>query len=148
MRDMRVLIRRLAEQGITVVLSSHLLAEVEELCNRVAIVRKGRIVYEGAISDLKRGAGATYRLSTVDDERALAVCRAQRGIEDVRVQHGRICFVVEQDAAVAELSQALVEAGALIRVLSPETVTLEDLFFSLTEGAEVNGAPAHVGVMP
>src|SRR5438067_382904 len=47
MRDMRQLIRRLADEGITVVLSSHQLAEVEELCNRVAIVRAGRIVYEG-----------------------------------------------------------------------------------------------------
>ena len=59
MRDMRLLIRRLADQGMTVLLSSHLLAEVEELCNRVAIVRSGRIVYEGAIAELKRGAGAT-----------------------------------------------------------------------------------------
>jgi ABC-2 type transport system ATP-binding protein len=133
MRDMRRLIRRLADGGITVVLSSHLLAEVEELCNRVAIVRAGRIVYEGAIADLKRGAGASYRLSTVDDERAMAVCRAQRGIDDVRIVHGRIGFIAAEDAAVAELSQALVEAGALIRVLTPETVTLEDLFFSLTE---------------
>src|ERR1700716_2782750 len=46
MRDMRVLIRRLAGEGITIVLSSHLLPEVEELCNRVAIVQSGRIVYE------------------------------------------------------------------------------------------------------
>jgi ABC-2 type transport system ATP-binding protein len=142
MRDMRRLIRRLADGGITVVLSSHLLAEVEELCNRVAIVRAGRIVYEGAIADLKRGAGASYRLSTVDDERAMAVCRAQRGIDDVRIVHGRIGFIAAEDAAVAELSQALVEAGALIRVLTPETVTLEDLFFSLTEGGDgaSNGA--------
>src|SRR5579875_98247 len=57
MRDMRRLIRRLADERMTVVLSSHLLAEVEELCNRVAIVRQGRIVYEGEIAALKRGAG-------------------------------------------------------------------------------------------
>ncbi len=135
MRDMRVLIRRLADQGITVLLSSHLLAEVEELCNRVAIVRRGEIVYEGEIAALKRTAGATYRLSTTDDQRALAVCRAQAGIEDVREQHGRISFTAE-DGAVAELSQALIEAGALIRALAPQTITLEDLFFSLTEGDE------------
>jgi ABC-2 type transport system ATP-binding protein len=49
MRDMRELVRRLADEGITVLLSSHLLGEVEDLCNRVAIVRKGRIVYEGAL---------------------------------------------------------------------------------------------------
>jgi ABC-2 type transport system ATP-binding protein len=141
MRDMRLLIRRLADQGMTVMLSSHLLAEVEELCDRVAIVRAGKIVYEGAIADLKRSAGATYRLSTTDDERALAVCRAQPGVEDVRVVHGRIAFTAD-DAVVAELSQALVEAGALIRMLAPEHVTLEDLFFSLTEGDVVPAAEA------
>jgi ABC-2 type transport system ATP-binding protein len=132
MRDMRRLIRRLADEGITVVLSSHLLAEVEELCNKVAIVRAGRIVYEGAIAELKRSAGTTYRLATTDDDRALAVCRAQRGIRDVRVQHGKIAFAAD-DGAAGELSQALVEAGALIQMLSPQTATLEDLFFSLTE---------------
>ncbi len=141
MRDMRLLIRRLADQGMTVLLSSHLLAEVEELCNRVAIVRTGKIVYEGAIADLKRSAGATYRLSTTDDERALAVSRAQPGVEDVRVVHGRIAFTADE-AAVAELSQALVEAGALIRMLAPEHVTLEDLFFSLTEGDVAPSAEA------
>ncbi|HUJ35701.1 MAG TPA: ABC transporter ATP-binding protein [Solirubrobacteraceae bacterium] len=143
MRDMRLLIRRLADQGMTVLLSSHLLAEVEELCNRVAIVRTGRIVYEGAIADLKRGAGATYRLSSTDDARALAVCRAQPGIADVHVVHGRISFAADEPA-VAVLSQALVEAGALIHSLAPETVTLEDLFFSLTEGDGVvnGGVPA------
>jgi ABC-2 type transport system ATP-binding protein len=135
MRDMRILIRRLADQGMTVVLSSHLLAEVEELCTRVAIVRTGKIVYEGMISDLKRGAGTVYRLSTTDDERALAVCRAQPGIAEIRIEHERICFTADEPA-VAELSQALVEAGSLIRMLAPQTVTLEDLFFSLTEGAD------------
>jgi ABC-2 type transport system ATP-binding protein len=134
MRDMRLLIRRLADEGMTVLLSSHLLPEVEELCNRVAIVRSGKIVYEGAIADLKRGAGATYRLSTTDDERALAVARAQAGLTDVKVDsHGYISFSADA-AAAAELSQALIEAGALIKLLAPETVTLEDLFFSLTEG--------------
>jgi ABC-2 type transport system ATP-binding protein len=135
MRDMRILIRRLADEGITIVLSSHVLREVEEVCNRVAIVRSGRIVYEGEIADLKRAAGTTYSLATTDDQRALAVCRAQPGVGDVRVEKGRVCFTAE-DGAVAELSQALIEAGALIRELTPQTATLEDLFFSLVEGGE------------
>jgi ABC-2 type transport system ATP-binding protein len=134
MRDMRLLIRRLSGQGMTVLLSSHLLAEVEDVCNRVAIVRSGKIVYEGEIATLKRGAGTSYRLQTTDDDRALAVCRAQPGISDARRdEHGRITFTAD-DAAAAELSQALVEAGALIHALAPQTVTLEDLFFSFTEG--------------
>jgi ABC-2 type transport system ATP-binding protein len=126
---------------MTVMLSSHLLAEVEELCNRVAIVRKGSIVYEGLISELKRSAGTTYSLSTTDDDRALAVCRAQAGIDDVRVEHATIRFSADESTAAA-LSQALVEAGALIRALAPTTVTLEDLFFSLTEGP-VSEPPGH-----
>jgi ABC-2 type transport system ATP-binding protein len=132
MRDMRRLIRRLADGGMTVLLSSHLMPEVEELCNRVAIVRSGAIVYEGAIADLKRAAGATYRLRTTDDERALKICQAQPGITDVRADADAVAFGADEDA-VAELSVALVEAGALIRSLVPQTATLEDLFFSLTE---------------
>jgi ABC-2 type transport system ATP-binding protein len=149
MRDMRLLIRRLANEGMTVLLSSHLLAEVEELCNRVAIVRSGKIVYEGAIADLKRSAGASYRLSTTDDDRALAVCRAQPGVDDVRIVHGRISFTADE-RAVAELSQALIEAGALIQMVAPEHVTLEDLFFSLTEGDGVGNGnePAVVASSP
>jgi ABC-2 type transport system ATP-binding protein len=135
MRDMRLLIVRLAAQGMTVMLSSHLMNEVEEVCNRVAIVRTGKVVYEGEIAALKRGAGVSYRLTTTNDERALAVCQAQRGIGDVKLEHGAISFTAEPGAA-AELSRALVEAGALITAMGPETLTLEDLFFSLTEGAE------------
>jgi ABC-2 type transport system ATP-binding protein len=142
MRDMRLLIRRLADEGMTVLLSSHLMNEVEELCNRVAIVRSGRIVYEGEISELKRGASTAYRLETTDDERALAVCRAQAGIGDVSVVAGHITFNADEDA-VAPLSQALVESGALIRAMAPQTVTLEDLFFSFTEGDA--GAPPAAG---
>ena len=85
----------------------------------------------------------TYSVSTTDDERALAVCRAQPAISDVRVRDGRVCFTADH-AAVAELSQALVEAGALIVALTPQTASLEDLFFSLTEG-EAAGAPVPLG---
>jgi ABC-2 type transport system ATP-binding protein len=133
MRDMRRLIRGLSERGITVLLSSHLMNEVEELCNRVAIVHRGSIVYEGSISELKQEAGTTYRLRSTDDERALAVCTTQQGIRDVRLTPDGIRFTGEEDA-VGALSRALVEAGALILTLAPESASLEERFFSLTEG--------------
>jgi ABC-2 type transport system ATP-binding protein len=147
MRDMRLLIHSLAAQGMTVLLSSHLLTEVEDVCNRVAIVRSGRIVYEGDIAALKRGAGTRYWLSTTDDDRALPVCRAQPGIDDVRFEGGRISFTAEE-SAVSVLSQALVESGALIRAMAPQTVTLEDLFFSYTEGDGPAGAEPQVNGPP
>jgi ABC-2 type transport system ATP-binding protein len=140
MRDMRELIRRLAAQGMTVLLSSHLLAEVEELCNRVAIVRSGRIVYEGEIAQLKRSAGTTYRLRTTDNDRALAICEAQAGVSGLRSENGHIAFAAEEQV-VAGLSEALVRGGALILALAPETATLEHLFFSLTEEVESARAP-------
>src|SRR5436853_1040626 len=71
MRDMRVLIRRLSEHGITIVLSSHLLPEVEEVCDRVAIIRSGRVVYEGELDELRRQASSAYRLRTTDNARGL-----------------------------------------------------------------------------
>jgi ABC-2 type transport system ATP-binding protein len=141
MRDMRALVARLSLAGTTVLLSSHLLAEVEELCNRVAIVRTGRIVFEGALDDLKRTAGGEWRLRTTDDERAVAVCRAQRGIEHIRPEPLEIRFEGTEDAAAA-LSVALVEAGLAIRALAPHTASLEDLFFRLTEDAPPAGDPA------
>jgi ABC-2 type transport system ATP-binding protein len=146
MRDMRLLVRRLADSGMTVLLSSHLLAEVEELCNRVAIVDHGRMAYEGTLDELRRAAGISYRLRTTDDDRALAVCAARPGIEDpARAATGGIVFRAPSEAAVGELSRALAEAGALVLELAPNRATLEDLFFALTEGdgAGVNGTAAH-----
>ncbi len=137
MRDMRLLIRRLAEEGITVLLSSHQLPEVQELCDRVAIVDRGKVVYEGALADLRRQGGAGYRLRTTDDTRALDVTRTQPGVEHATAgEHGISLQAQERD--VGALSLALAGAGIGILALTPELATLEDLFFRLTE---TNDAP-------
>ncbi len=138
MRDMRSLIRRLAGEGITVLLSSHQLPEVQELCDRVAIVDTGRVVYEGALADLRRQGGAGYRLRTSDDARALELARSQPGVEHVVAsEHGIGLQADEQH--VGELSLALGHAGVAILALTPELATLEDLFFRLTEGSDGSG---------
>jgi ABC-2 type transport system ATP-binding protein len=138
MRDMRELIRRLADRGITVLLSSHQLPEVQELCDRVAIVDKGRVVYEGALADLRRQGGAGYRLHTTDDNLALGIVRAQPGVDHTSGgEHGLVFQAHERQ--VGELSLALGRAGIGILALTPELATLEDLFFRLTEGG-ANGS--------
>jgi ABC-2 type transport system ATP-binding protein len=141
MRDMRTLIRRLASDGITVLLSSHQLPEVQELCDRVAIVDSGRVVYEGALSELRRQGGAGYRMRTTDDEHALAVVRAQAGIDSVASDEHGIGFQAEE-ARVGELTLALARAGVGILSLTPELATLEDLFFRLTEADSDSRSPA------
>jgi ABC-2 type transport system ATP-binding protein len=143
MRDMRALIRRLADDGITVLLSSHQLPEVQDLCDRVAIVDSGRVVYEGALADLRRQGGAGYRLRTADDARALELARAQSGVEHAAIgEHGLAFQAQEQD--VGALSMTLGQAGIAILALTPELATLEDLFFRLTEG----GRDAHGAATP
>ncbi|MCW3027950.1 MAG: transporter ATP-binding protein [Solirubrobacterales bacterium] len=132
MRDMRALIRRLADEGITVLLSSHQLPEVQDLCDRVAIVDRGRVVYEGALADLRRQGGAGYRLRTTDDVRALQIAREQRGIDFAAAGEHGLAFQAEE-ADVGGLSLALGAAGIGVLALTPELATLEDLFFRLTE---------------
>jgi ABC-2 type transport system ATP-binding protein len=135
MRDMRLLIRRLAGEGITVLLSSHQLPEVQELCDRVAIVDSGRVVYEGALADLRRQGGAGYRLRTTDDALALRILGEQHGVEHAASGEHGLGFQADE-RTVGELSLALARAGVGILALTPELATLEDLFFRLTEGAE------------
>jgi ABC-2 type transport system ATP-binding protein len=133
MRDMRDLIKRLALDGITILLSSHLLYEVEELCNRVAIIRQGSIVYEGQLHDLLATATTSYRLKTRDLERARTVCLNQVGLENVTLEGDEIRFSADEDA-VASLSLALGQARVAITQLVAEVQSLEELFLGMTGG--------------
>ena len=141
MRDMRLLIRRLAGQGMTVLLSSHLMAEVEELCDRVVIISSGRVRYEGALDELIATTAGRYELRTTDDARAQQIAAAQRGVDDLARNARGLAFAADERAATA-LSIALGEAGVGIAALVPRTATLEELFFRMTEEAPAtDGAP-------
>jgi ABC-2 type transport system ATP-binding protein len=132
MRDMRVLIRRLADQGMTVLLSSHLMGEVEELCDRVAIVGSGRVLYEGSLPELIATTAGRYELRTTDDIYAAELASRRPDITDVSVAGSGLTFDATEDV-VAELTIALGLAGVGIHALQPRTATLEELFFRMTE---------------
>jgi ABC-2 type transport system ATP-binding protein len=140
MRDMRTLIERLASEGITVLLSSHQLPEVQELCDRVAIVDSGRVVYEGALADLRRQGGAGYRLRTTDDTRALAILCEQPGVEHAHAGEHALAFDADEQAA-GRVSLALASEDIGVLALTPELATLEDLFFRLTDGSASAAVP-------
>jgi ABC-2 type transport system ATP-binding protein len=133
MRDMRLLVRRLADEGITILLSSHLLNEVEELCNRVAIIRKGSIIYEGQLGDLLATASTGYRLKATDPERARTLSLAQPGVEVLPAANGDLRLRGDEDA-IAALTVALGRAAIGLTALVPETASLEELFLGMTDG--------------
>jgi ABC-2 type transport system ATP-binding protein len=142
-RFLRALVRRLADEGMTILLSSHLLAEVQEVCNRVAVINKGRIVHEGALADLETG--GNYRLQTTDPARAAEAIERLDSVRALRREQDELVFTLAGDDHTVELTRALADAGIGIRALVREQTTLEDLFFRLTEsGAEVDEREAVV----
>ena len=133
MRDMRDLIRRLAGDGITILLSSHLLYEVEELCNRVAIIRKGSIVYEGTLDDLLATATTSYRLKTRDPERARTICLNQVRRRQRRARRRRAPFHRRRGRRRRAVARA--RAGSRRdHAARRRDASLEELFLGMTGG--------------
>ncbi len=143
MRDMRALVHRLAEDGLTVLLSSHLMSEVEDLCDRVAIVTRGRVVYEGALDELIATTAGRYDVRTTDDAEAAMIARRAHGITGVTLSNKGVSLEGDE-SAVAHLTLELAQAGIGLRALVPRTATLEELFFRMTEGVPEQDAPALV----
>ncbi|MGI5239895.1 ABC transporter ATP-binding protein [Dactylosporangium sp. CA-139066] len=132
-RDMRALVKRLAGSGLTVLLSSHDMAEVEQICDDVTIMRTGQVVYHGSIATLRERAPAqAHRLSTTDDVRAAALAAA-RGLPCEAADGG--LAVRGDEAALDALIADLVTAGIGLRGLALSETPLEALFFMLTETA-------------
>jgi ABC-2 type transport system ATP-binding protein len=143
MRDMKLLIRRLSSEGITVLLSSHQMADVEELCNKVAIINRGRVLYEGDVASLKHTLGTWYRLRASRLEQAHELARDFE-LGDLARDGDELRFSAPADV-VERFVIALGQHGIGIHALVPQQATLEQLFFQLTEsdGETVPGdAPA------
>jgi ABC-2 type transport system ATP-binding protein len=143
MRDMRALVHRLASEGMTVLLSSHLMSEVEELCDRVAIVSRGRVIHEGSLAELIESTSGRYELRTTDDDRATAIAARADGVTELETTSHGVTFAAGE-RAVAALSLELAQAGIGLTALVPRTATLEELFFRLTEGDQSERPPLRV----
>jgi ABC-2 type transport system ATP-binding protein len=132
-RDMRALISQLASTGITILLSSHNMLEVEEVCGHVAIMRRGRLAFDGSMAELRAmAADVEYRLVTGDDARAAGVCRDAPGVSNVRVGADGIRLDSRPGPGEA-LTARLGAMGIGIRQLELPITALETLFFRLTE---------------
>ena len=129
MADMRALLVDVAAGGQTVLLSSHLLAEVQEICDRVGIIAGGRLLVESTVAELRGATGIRLVADPID--RALAVAMKVAGDDAVEVD-GPVLRVSGPAAQAPELARALVGAGIDITELTPVERSLEDVFFDLT----------------
>ena len=137
--EVRALLRRLAGEGRTVVLSSHLLGEVEQLCDRVAVVASGRLLVESSVEEL-RGLGRLV-VDAQPLDSAVAVASRLLGPDRVAVVDGALHL---QAAAgeTAAVTRALVLADVDVTGVRQEARTLEEVFLQLTDADEADPPPA------
>jgi ABC-type multidrug transport system ATPase subunit len=138
MAEMRALIHELGREGRTVLLSSHLLGEIEQICDRVGVIRAGRLIAEGTVAELQqRGQGIVVRAEP--QAQAQELMARLPFVSDVRATDGAVRVRVAPERA-AEINKVLVVAGLSVSELRPAGRSLEEAFFELTGGGE-NGAP-------
>jgi len=133
MADMRDLIRTLADHGQTVLLSSHLLGEVQQICDRVGVISAGRLLTESTVAELRGEASLLIRADPLPAARSVA--ERIVGSAQVSTVDGMLRLATGGERA-AELTRALVLADVAVLEVRPEERTLEDAFFEMThEGA-------------
>jgi ABC-2 type transport system ATP-binding protein len=133
MAEMRAFVRGLAERGVTVLLSSHLMSEVEQVSDRVGVIRDGVLVAEGTVDDLRGRARLRVRAQPADA--AARLLGTLPGVAEVARTNG-VLDVAADAAAAGAINRALVEAGIEVLELAPQRATLEDVFLALTSGGE------------
>jgi ABC-2 type transport system ATP-binding protein len=137
-REVRGLIREIAADGITVFVSSHLLAEVEQVCSHVGVMRTGRLVFQGPLEELRRTGAARIRIETTDPAVAADVLR-KIGLPDPQIAGDEVTAPLT-DFSPERICADLVHAGVGVRGLGVVTPSLEELFVGLTgEGFDVDG---------
>lgn len=132
MADMRSLVVSLARGGQTVLLSSHLLAEVQEICDRVGVINGGRLLREARVDELRRE--ASLRVRATPEDTAIAVAMRVAGEDAVRRTPLGLELAMTGDRAPG-LVRDLVTAGADVHEVSPTERSLEEVFFEMTTEA-------------
>jgi len=130
MADMRALLRRVVERGQTVLLSSHLLGEVQQICDRVGVISRGRLLTEGTVAELRGAGSILVRAYPLDD--AVGVLERLYGEQNAQVGDDGAVRVAVGTEHTAELTRALVRSGVDVHEVRPVERSLEEVFFEMT----------------
>jgi ABC-2 type transport system ATP-binding protein len=135
MLEFRELIRSFVDEGRTVILSSHLLDEVERTCDAIAIVDRGTVVLQGRLGDLRDGSAAVLRVECSDAPRAAMLLRLRATVNGVREEDGALVVELAGDeprAETAAIAHVLLDAGFELYRLQLDHDSLEERFLALT----------------
>jgi ABC-2 type transport system ATP-binding protein len=143
--EMRDLVRGLGEGKRTVLLSSHQLAEVEQVCDRVGVILRGHMVAEGTVEELRGQTGLT--ISAAPQEKAGEVLVGMIGPDVVHLEDGKFRLDIPP-ARAAEINRTLVNAGVDVSELRSSERSLEDIFLQLTGDEPGAGGPEAGGAEP
>ncbi|HEX9435762.1 MAG TPA: ABC transporter ATP-binding protein [Candidatus Limnocylindria bacterium] len=138
-REIRTLVRELASEGRAVLLASHLLYEVEQVCHKVLVIKKGRLIASGPIAEIVH-AGSVYAIEVTPPAAARDAVLGLAGVESVTARDGGI-DVAAQPGMGAALNRALVQAGLYADAIVPKRGSLEDVFLELT-GEDADALPS------
>jgi len=133
-RDLRAALRRAAKEGVTVILSSHDMAQVEEVCDSATILNRGRVLSAGRLDALRAAApDPVWRMRTSDDAMALGVAAPMEKVKAAGHDDGGMTVHAAQDE-MDRYVLSLAAAGVAVRGLDLDRTPLETLFFQLTAG--------------
>ena len=128
-RDIRDMIRDLGDSGVTVLLSSHILAEVQQVCRSVSIIGSGRLLATGSVDELVAGTSTSTKVGLADPDAGADVLRAA-GYD---VSRDGAALHVEGGGDPADITRTLAERGLYVRELAPVRADLESVFLQLTK---------------
>lgn len=143
-KELREFIRQLAETGLSLFISSHLLSEIQQMCDRVAIISQGEVITVGEVSSLVDESVSTVVWSALPAETALNVLQSHPEVQSISFtdEAGTETGVpklaaLQNPESIPELSRKLMEAGVALHGIEIKHPTLEDLFLKLTEGERI-----------
>lgn len=137
--ELRELLKELAHMGKTILISSHILSELSEICTRVGIVEQGELVFEGTRDELHQtlyGRGkVTLQTAEEDQERALKILQDAPYCDEIESVNGKIIFSTSETCTeLGDIPLHLAQHNIRIRLFKPEELSLEQAFMHLTQG--------------
>lgn len=128
--DIRELIIQIAAQGITIILASHLLDEVQKTCSHVAVLKSGEKLFSGNVSDVLNTTDS-IEINADDRETLMKYLEAYKSVVQVNKETDHFVAKLKEDTSIHELNQFLISKGIIVTHLAKRRKTLEDQFLEL-----------------